>query len=148
QAGRRGGLRGMMARKKIEEKKEEMKDEVARLTALLQRYTSPGSDAMRNLLQKATISRMGSAPDADVKVTATGLIDPSDSFSLVWSSAMKRPVKMEIATNADNKPIRIEIDYEVLPNGPFYAAKTVISVPRKDLAIRMQTYDYMLSKSE
>ncbi|SRR6266545_5041555 len=135
------GLRGRMMQKRVEKKKEEMKEEVAALTSLLQRY-SPGSDSMRSALQKAAISRTASGPDADVKLEARGMVNPNDSFSLVWSVVDSRPAKIEIRTELDNKPVQVGIEYASLPEGPFYAAHTVVSAPKKDLRVSIDTFDY------
>lgn len=140
--GSRGrGLRGRIVEKKIEKKKEEMKEQVARLTSLVQRF-SAGSDSMRAALEKATISRTGPGPDADVKIVATGVAKASDSFTLVWSVAHHRPAKVEIRAEADGKPVAITVEYASLPEGPFYPARTVISAPKKDLTVAIDTYDY------
>ena len=144
-AGGGRGLRGMMARKKIEEKKEEMKEEVDRLKSLLQSYTPHGSDSMRQILEKATISRTGQGPNADVRVAATGVVQPSDSFTLVWSAANHRPERIEIRAELDNKPVQLAVDYSALPNGVFYPARTTISLPAKDLTVTVESFDYMPS---
>jgi hypothetical protein len=143
--GGRSGLRGMMARKKIEEKKEEMKEEVARLKSLLQSYTTHGSDSMRQILEKATISRTGPGPNADVRVAATGVVQPSDSFTLLWSAASHRPEKIEIDTDLEKKPVQLAVEYSALPNGLFYPARTTISLPAKDLTVTVESFDYMPS---
>lgn len=136
------GLRGRMIQKKIEKKKEEMKEDVERLRSLLQHYMSSDSDSMRTVLQKAAISRTGPGPDADVKVVATGLVKPSDSFTLIWSVANHRPARIEIHADLDGKPVQIAVDYASLPAGPFYAAHTLVSAPKKDLTVNVDTFDY------
>jgi hypothetical protein len=35
------------------------------------------------------------------------------------------------------------MDYAALPDGPFYAAHTVLSDPKKDLNVNIDTFDYM-----
>jgi hypothetical protein len=141
----RGGLRGKIVEKKIAKKKEEMKEDRERLESLLHSYLSPGSDAMRNMLAKATISRTAPGPDADIKVVATGVAKPSDSFTLVWSVVNHRPVSIEIRAELDGKPVQLAVEYSVLKDGPFYAARTLISVPKKETVIRIDTSDYILS---
>jgi hypothetical protein len=140
----RGGLRGKIIEKKIEKKKDEMKEERERLENLLHTYLSPGSHAMQSVLQKAAISRTGTGPDADIKVVATGVSKPSDSFTLIWNVANRRPVSIDIHAELDGKPVRLTGNYAALPGGPFYAAHTVISAPRKDAVINIDTFDYEL----
>src|SRR6516225_6121625 len=82
----RGPLREMIVRKKAEE----MKEDVEKLTSLLRRYASLGSESMRDVLEKATISRTGPEPQADVQVVAKGVLEPSDSFTFLWSVANRR----------------------------------------------------------
>jgi hypothetical protein len=139
------GLRGGMIQKKIESKKEEMKNEVEHLKSLLQDY-SPGSDSMRAVLKKASISRTGSEPNADLKFVETGVKRSSDSFTLIWSVVNHRPVQIEIRTDLDEKPVRITINYSTLPDGPYYAAHTIVFSPKKDITIAMDAYDYTRSE--
>jgi hypothetical protein len=144
-SGGRGGLRGMIVEKKIAKKKEEMKENMERLKNLLHSYTSPGSDSMRTMLQKAAISRTGPGSDADVKVVATGLLNPSDSFTLLWSVTNHRPAQVDIRAELEGKPVQFTVDYASLPNGPYYPAHTTISAPKKDLLITVDTFDYEIS---
>jgi hypothetical protein len=141
QSSRGGGLRGRMVQKKIASKKEKMKEDVERLKSLLRSY-SPGSDSMRAVLEKAVISRTGPEPNADIKVVTTGLAKPSDSFTLIWSVTNHRPAQIEIGADLDGKPVRITVEFAALPDGTFYAAHTVVSTPKKDINITMDTFDY------
>lgn len=135
----RGGLRGRM----IQKKKEEMKEDVQRLTGLLHRYMSSGSDSMRAALEKAAISRTGPEPDADIQLTAKGIVDPSDSMTLTWSVANKRPEKIAIHARLDGKPVDLTVDFAALPGGPFYPAHTVVSAPKHSLLVNIDTFDYV-----
>jgi len=145
QSGRRRGLHGKIVEKKIEQKKEEMKKEREELEQLLHSYVTPGSDSMRAMLEKAAISRTGPAADADVKIVATGIVKPSDSFTLVWSVANHRPVSIDIRALHDGKPVQLTLEYAAVKGGPFYAAHTVISAPKKDMVIRIDSFDYSIS---
>jgi len=103
------GLRGRMIEKKIASKREEMKEDVEHLKSLLQSY-SPGSDSMRAVFEKAAISRTGPEPNADVKIVASGLVKPTDSFTLVWSVANRRPARIEIRTELEGKPVGVTVE--------------------------------------
>jgi len=138
------GLRGMIFGKEIEKKKEEMKEEAEHLRNLVRQY-GPGSDAMRSALAKAAISRSGSGPDADLRVDAKGVIQPTDSYTLLWSVTKRRPVRIEIHAELDKKPVQITMDYGSLAEGPFYPVHTVLSAPAKDLRVVVDTFDYTRS---
>ncbi len=134
------GLRGMMVRKKVEKKKEEMKKEVAELRELLSQYTS-GSPSMRAALEKANISH----ENGNVKIEAKGVVQPADSFTMVWNAGAHRPERMEIHTILDKKPVQMMVEYASLRDGPFYPAHTVLSAPAKDLTVSIETFDYSRS---
>jgi len=137
------GLGGKIVEKKVEKKKDEMRQELERMSGLVQRF-SPGSDAMKAALALATVSRNGSG-SGDIEVLAKGVVRPTDSFMLVWSAANRRPVKIEIHSDLDGKPVTILTEYASLPEGPFYAARTVMSAPKKDLRVTIDTFEYSSS---
>jgi hypothetical protein len=145
QSGDRRGLRGRIVEKKMEQKKDEMKEERERLEGLLHSYLSPGTDSMRAMLEEAAISRMGPGPDADIKIVAKGIVKPSDSFTLVWSVVNRRPVSIDIRAELDGKPVQLTLEYDNLKGGPFYAAHTVIAMPKKETVIRIDTFDYKIA---
>jgi hypothetical protein len=140
----RGGLRGKIVEKKIKKKKEEMKEDRERLENLVRGYLSPGSASMQAALEKAAISRTGPGADADIKVVATGMAKPSDSFTLIWSTAKHQPVSIDIHAELDGKPVRLAVNFAALPDGPFYAAQTIISALKKDTVINIDTFDYTI----
>ena len=134
---RGGGLRGRM----VQKKREQMRDEIGRLRQLLESYTAPQS-GMRDLLGKAAISRTGSGDDAAIQVVGQGVVTPSDSVILTWSVVHQRPEKIEVRSELDGKPVTVTVDYAQLPNGPFYAARAVISAPKNDLVLNIEEFDY------
>jgi hypothetical protein len=134
-------LRGKIIEDKIARKKKQITEERERLENLLHTYLS--SDAMRTEFEKASISRTGQGRDAaEVKMVATGIVKPADSFTLIWSVANGRPVSIDIRTELDGKPVQLTLEYATVRSGPFYAARTVISSPKSDSAIRIDTFDY------
>jgi hypothetical protein len=146
QSGGRRGLRGKIIEKRVEQKKDEMKEERERLEELLHSYTSPGSDSMRTIFAKAALSRRGPDPDADVEIVAKGIMKSSDSFTLVWSAVNHRPVSIDIRADLDGKPVQLTLEYAALRDGPFYVAHTRIAMPKKETVIRIDNFDY--SRSE
>lgn len=97
---------------------------------------------MRTALEKATISRTGPGAQADIQVEAKGVVVPSDSLTFVWSVANHRPEKIEVRTEVDGKPVAATIEY-ASPEGPFYAAHTTVSEPKKEIRILVDTFDYV-----
>jgi len=65
-----------------------------RLKELINSYLSPNSQAMAAILRKAEIAKTGSGPDAQITLTAVGLKQPSESFTMMWSEANRQPVRI------------------------------------------------------
>jgi hypothetical protein len=135
------GLRGMLVRHEVAKKKEEMKEEVTRLIGLLHQY-SPESDAMRAALHDAVVSRVGPGRDTDISLKTTGVVNPHDSLTLLWSVTDRRPNRIEIHTELDKKPVELTIQYAALADGPFYQARTILSMPSKDLMLTIERFEY------
>jgi hypothetical protein len=145
EVGSRRGLRGKIVERKIEKKKEEMSAEMERLKELMNSYLAPGANSVGSILHNAKVSRIGSGADANIQLIATGLKRPSDSFTVIWSRAHNRPVSVEIRADVDGKPVQLNVQYANLPDGTFYPARTVITVPKKNIALTITTFDYALS---
>jgi hypothetical protein len=135
------GGAGRRRARMAEKKREEMKEEFEGLIGLLHRYLSFDSDSAYRALAKATISKTGPEPGA-VKVVATGVVKPSDSLILTWSANNRRPERIEIRSELNGKPVSATVEYAALPDGPFYPAHTLVSVPKQDISITVDTYDY------
>jgi hypothetical protein len=67
---------------------------------------------------------------------------PSDSFTLIWSVANRRPVSIDIHAELDGKPVQLTLEYAALKDGPFYAIHTVIFMPTKNTRINIDRFDY------
>ena len=134
--GGRGGLRGRI----MKQKQEEMKEDIEHLTQFLHSYIESG--ALGDALKKAAISRPDSAPEGTVQLVAKGVVQPSDSLTLTWNTANHRPEVVEIASQLDGKPVNATIEFAALHDGPFYDARTVVTQPKKDITVTIDTFDY------
>ena len=135
------GLRGKLVKRKIQGKKEEME----RLKEAMNSYLSPDSDKMGAILRNLRVSETSSGPDADLKLSASGVKNSADSFTMIWSKAKGQPLSVDIRAEADGKPVQITTEYSTLPDGTFYPAQTVISAPKKNLRLTITNYDYVPS---
>jgi hypothetical protein len=142
QSGPGRGLRGRLAAKK----KEEMKENLEQFGSLLHSYTDLQSGSVRGALAKGTLSRTGPGTDGDVRVAANGVVQPSDSLTLIWSTAKRRPVSIQINTEFDGKAATVSVEYAELPNGLFYPAHTVATAVKNDITITVDTFNYSEAK--
>ena len=134
-----GGIRGRI----VEKKKEEMGEYMERLTSLCQRYLAPGGGDMQDLLQKASFSFSGQGGEKQVRIVVTGDVKLSDSVAMTFDLATHKPVQTQVRTDLDGDPVAISVDYSTLPDGTAYPARSVISYPKHEIRISMDSFDYM-----
>jgi len=133
--GRRGG--GPLAQRRIQKKREEMREEADQLSALLHQYFPPP----QALFSKAALK--SSQSGGILEVTATGVVKSKDSFRFLWNTADKRPQEMAVQTDLDGKPVSITVSFARLPGGgPFHASSVTLSHPKKNLTVRIENYDF------
>lgn len=132
------GLRG----KVVAKKREETAEYVERLMSLARRYLAPGRDDLEKLSGKAEIWKGPGVTGNQVRVQATDFVHNGDSF--VWSldAVAKLPVRMETRTELDGDPVTITAEYRTLPSGLNYVARATVKSPRKDLEVKVESFDY------
>ena len=140
-APRRGPGHRVIA-KKMEEEKEKMRDYIERLTALASRYPGPDQARLQDAISKAEVTTGGGS--SHVRIRMRGYVKPGDSMTMIFDPAMKRPVKTEINTFLDDGPVSIVIAFDQLRDGLNYPGKIVMSSIRRQLEIRVFTYEYRL----
>jgi hypothetical protein len=126
---------GPVARKRVEKKAKQMREDAQQLTALLQQYLRPAPA----LLEKAHIERNGTS----AKLTAQDVVRPKDSFTLTFDPGARQPQTISIRTDLDGKPVTMDVSFARLPDGgPFYPAVATIAQPKTELRIRVENFDY------
>jgi hypothetical protein len=138
QGGRRRVL-GEIKERKIEEKKDEMKEYVERLTGLMSQYLPPNSDRI-----KAAMSRALIMPPADgvAKVTLPDYLKAGDKMSLTLDSTSKTLTQILVNSMLDSDPVSFQVNFNKLPDGTNYPSLTSIDSPAKELRIQVSTSDY------
>ena len=70
------------------------------------------------------------------------VVQPRDSMTL-WVDAVARKLRRaEIQTTLDKKPVNIVSDFQDLPNGPTYAARSAVDYPSEELKIIIENFGY------
>jgi hypothetical protein len=132
------GLRG----KVVAKKREEASDYVERLMSLARRYLGPGRGDLEKLSRKAEIWKGQGATGNQVRIQATDFVKSDDSFVWTLDAAAKLPVRMEARTELDGDPVTITAEYRTLPSGPNYVARAIVKSPRKELEVKVESFDY------
>lgn len=132
------GLRG----KVVAKKREETSDYVERLMSLARRYLAPGQGDMEKLSGKAEIWKGQGASANQVRIQTKDFVKGGDSFVWILDPVAKLPVRMEASSELDGDPVTITAEYRTLEDGPNYIARTVVKSPRKELEVKVESFDY------
>lgn len=140
EASARGGRRGGMLARRVAEKKEEMKDYIERMIALMGEYLPPNADKIKSDISRAEFSMPESG---EAKVTIPNYLKQGDSLSMTFNREEKRLSTININSKLDEDPITVAVNFQKLPNeGPNYPAMTNVNSPAKNIELRISTYDY------
>ena len=133
------GLKGKIIAKKTEE----MKEELAAATALVQEYVPPAPDRMQVVMNAGTASLAQAGP-AFVALTFPGYAKAGDSLKLTFEKAVKSLRGVDGATWLD-KPenaVMLHVVMQSLPDGTNYPERIELSLPASQLEVRITKSNY------
>jgi hypothetical protein len=133
-----GGLRGLIARKK----REEFLQTLDGLGALAKSYASLPPEKMQRFIGNAVITPEKTARQNLLRIQSKDVLQPGDSMTVWIDPLSRRQRKTEIQTTFESKPVRIFSEFQDLPNGPTYMARSRIDYPEMELAITTENFEY------
>jgi hypothetical protein len=132
------GIRGLIAQKK----KEDFMETLEGLGALARSYAELSPDAMQRFMGTASVTPEMNSQQKLLRVSGGNILQPGDSMT-VWLDAVSRKQRrVEIHTTLDRKPVKIVSDFQDLPAGPSYMARSVVEYPSADLSLITENFDY------
>lgn len=132
------GLRGMVAKKK----KQEAQELIEALQALAKSYGELPPAKMQAVMTSARATLETNAPQPLLRLESANVLQPGDSM-IVWLDAnTRRKRRIEINTSFDAKPVRIVTEFQDLPHGPTYLARSVVNYPHEELTLTVENFDY------
>ena len=121
----------------IAKKREEMKDYVMRLSALVEQYFPVDPSKIQALLPNAEIAPAGNL----MSIKLRNYLKKGDSISLLLDPATRKLSRVELSTVLDKDSVSMSTDMTAAPNGPNYPSLTTIKSPSKNLEIRISAYE-------
>ena len=132
------GLRGLIAQKK----KQNFMETLDELGALAKSYSELSSDEMQRFMATAVVTPEMNPQQKWIRIKGSNVLQPGDSMT-VWVDAVTRKQrKVEIQTTLDRKPVRVISDFQDLPNGPTYMARSIVDYPSEELTLITENFDY------
>ena len=133
------GVRGRVIAKKTGE----MKAEMEAATALVHQYLPPAPDKMQVVMNAGTASLAQAGPGA-VALRFPGYLKAGDSLTLTFGSAIKALQRVDVDTWLDDPSNRVglKIELQSLPDGTNYPATTMLSIPARQIEVRIANSSY------
>lgn len=131
--------RGQIGRRIAEQKKDEMKDYIERLTGLMGQYLPPTEDRIKAAVPGAQFSQ----PEAGVaEATFPDYLKAGDSLTITLNSAERRVSQLRVKSSLDTDPVSIVVNFSQLPDGTNYPATTSVKSEAKGIELQISTSDY------
>ncbi len=132
------GIRGLIAQKK----KEDFMETLDSLAKLAKSYSELLPDVMKRFMAAATMTPEMGSEQKLMRISGSNVLQPGDSMTF-WADAVTRRLrKVEVQTTLEGKPVRVVSDFQDLPAGPNYMARSVIDYPSKELRLITENFDY------
>ena len=132
-------------RKKVEgEKVTKLGETAKKLARLVSQYTMMTPGRTVDLFLNSNYSgQMAAASSDDLEITARNVVLPMDSVTLKMNRTKLRPHKLTFGTMADDTALRGEVEYKTLDDGPYYIARTILTLPDKKVKITIENFDHV-----
>jgi hypothetical protein len=133
---------GRMKQKIIAKKKEEMKDYMGDVKALLSLYVPPDPQKMQAAYQAGKVS-LNPVPGA-VNLVFTDYAQPGDKMTLTFETATKKITGLNINTymGKEKDAVALQVQMGSLPDGTNYVQQTVLNAAAKHLVVTTTNSNY------
>lgn len=132
------GLRGLIAKKK----KGDFVELLDELGTLAKAYGRLSPERMQQFVARASVTPETRLRPGLLRLEGRDVLQPGDSMTVWVEAATRRQRRVEVQTVFDGKPVRIVSEFQDLPEGPTYMARSVVDYPSEELAITTDNFDY------
>lgn len=121
------------------QKMADAKQEADKLAAIMKEYTTPTPGAMLDFYMKAKYTP---SPDDMLEISGTDFVSPDDKVNFWVDKKTKKPHRFTFISTMDGKPLTGVVHYQLIPDGPLYAARVEISLPDDKESAVIETFNY------
>lgn len=132
------GLRGAIAKKK----KEKMVGLLNDLETLARSYSQLPANRMQHFMANATFTPEKNPQQSLIRIFAKDVLQPGDSMTIWIDASTRKQRRVEIQAALENKPVRIVSDFQDLPNGPTYMARSVIDYKDQEITVITENFEH------
>jgi len=133
---------GRMKQKIIAKKKEEMKDYMGDVKALLSQYVPPDPQKMQQAYQAGRVSI--NPAGGVVKLNFKDYAQPGDQMTLTFDTAAHRIISLSVNSylGEAKDAVTLQVQMASLPDGTNYAQQTVLNATAKQLVVTTTNSNY------
>jgi len=133
---------GKLKQRIVEKKKEEMKDYMQEVKAVLAMYVPPDPQRMQQAYQAGNVAI--NPVEGAMNLVFTNYAQPGDKMTLTFDPAAKKITMLSVNTfmgDAKDK-VSLQVHMGSLPDGTNYAQQTVLNASAKELVVTTTNSDY------
>ena len=130
------GIRGAVQKKKGQKKQEWFGD----LHGLLAQYSLPTKGKVLDYLDQATFGPGDES--GTIRIRGTGVVQPGDELTMIVDAETKELKLTKVRTKLDGETVHMTTNHDRLDSGLNYQARTIITVPAKDVRMTVENFDY------
>lgn len=133
------GLKGRI----IENKKEEMKEELEAAVALVHQYLPPSPDMMQVVMNAGTAS-MSQAGPGRAALKFPGYAKANDALTLTFDTDVKSLQAVDVNSWLDDPEnvVTLKVTMGQLPEGVGHPATVVLGMPKRNIEVRITNSNY------
>lgn len=132
----KGPIMGRIAQKKKEDFLELMND----LREQVQAYSHLSPEKMQAFLASATIT--AKLDQGVIQIQGGNILQRGDAMTIWLDAKTRKQRRVEIHTFLEQNPVKAAVEFNDLPAGPTYMARTVVDYPKDALQLITENFDY------
>ena len=132
------GIRGLIAQKK----KESFMETMEGLGALAKSYADLPPSAMQRFMASAMFAPEMGQQQKLFRINGGNVLQPGDSMTIWVDAVSRKQRRIEIHTSLERKPVVIVSEFQDLPAGPTYVARSIIEYPSEELRVITENFEY------
>jgi len=138
-------LSGGFIRRRIEEKKAgELKAYMDSVRTLLAEYVPLSSEMIEKAYQSGNVLYSQDPAAGTDRLIVTNYKQKGDTVTIIWNAGTKKLTWVRLGTwlGSASAPVQVGVQFNVLPNGVFYAYRKTLNVPAKNVSVTVTASDF------
>jgi hypothetical protein len=133
---------GRLKQRIIEKKKEEMKDYMQDVKAVLAMYVPPDPQRMQQAYQAGNLA-LNPVPGA-INLVFTNYAQPGDKMTLTYNTATKNITALNVDTymGEEKDKVTLQVQMGTLPDGTNYPQQSILNASAKELTVTTTNSNY------